>query len=159
MSLTGRIEFETAQRSRTEERLVTLRSRIAKATTSVEEHQIAKDGIEAELATLQDAIQRQRDKLDKAKASYEDTARAVEGARDAARKTQRALDRALKEIAVWNDEIEKSGSSRTAIYRKCRMDEIDLPLEEGDLSSVPIEEVRQTWRHALTSERRRGYGS
>ena len=126
---------------RTEERLASLRARIAKATSDIEDHQAAKADIEAELGTLQDAIQRQRDKLDKAKAAYEETARAVEGAREAARKAQRALDKALKEIAVWNDEIEKSGSSRTAIYRKCRMDEIDLPLEEGDLSSVPIEEV------------------
>ena len=62
--------------------------------------------------------------------------------RDAARKTQRTLDKALKEIAGWNDEIEKSASDRHAIYRRCRLEEIDLPLVKGKLSRVPIEEER-----------------
>lgn len=80
--------------------------------------------------------------MNKAQAAYDTAAAAVDAARDSSRKAQRSLDKALKEISVWNDEIEKSGANRTAIYRKCRMDEIDLPLEEGDLANVPIEEVR-----------------
>ena len=39
-----------------------------------------------------------------------------------------------------NDEIEKLASERSTIYRKCRLEEIKLPLVAGSLKNVPIEE-------------------
>ena len=42
---------------------------------------------------------------------------------------------------MQNDEIEKLGLERSAIYRKCRLDEIKLPLVAGNLKNVPMEEV------------------
>lgn len=65
----------------------------------------------------------------------------MEASRDAQRKAQRRLDRALKEISGWNDEIERSDSDRRVIYRKCRLEDIDLPLVSGSLSKVPIDEA------------------
>jgi hypothetical protein len=40
-----------------------------------------------------------------------------------------------------NDEIEKLALERSSLYRKCRLEEIKLPLLEGNLRNVPIEEV------------------
>ena len=40
-----------------------------------------------------------------------------------------------------NDEIEKLALDRSSIYRKCRLEEIPLPLLEGNLKNVPMEEV------------------
>ena len=40
-----------------------------------------------------------------------------------------------------NDEIEKLGLERSSIYRKCRLEEIKLPLLEGHLKNVPMDEV------------------
>lgn len=47
----------------------------------------------------------------------------------------------LLPLRPQNDEIEKLGSERTAIYRKCRLEEIELPLVSGSLDDVPLEEV------------------
>lgn len=44
---------------------------------------------------------------------------------------------------MQNDEIEKLGLERSAIYRRCRLEEVQLPLIEGNLKNVPMEEVRQ----------------
>lgn len=44
-------------------------------------------------------------------------------------------------VGPQNDEIEKLGLERSSIYRKCRLDEIRLPLVEGNLKNVPMEEV------------------
>ncbi|KAF7292538.1 Structural maintenance of chromosomes protein [Mycena kentingensis (nom. inval.)] len=49
--------------------------------------------------------------------------------------------RALKEVATMNDEIEKSALDRSAIYRKCQLEEIKLPLVAGNLKNVPMQEV------------------
>ena len=45
-------------------------------------------------------------------------------------------------IARQNDEIERLGLERSGLYRKCRLEEIKLPLVSGNLKNVPMEEVR-----------------
>lgn len=42
---------------------------------------------------------------------------------------------------MQNDEIEKLALERSSIYRKCRLEEIRLPLQTGNLRNVPMEEV------------------
>jgi structural maintenance of chromosome 1 len=39
-----------------------------------------------------------------------------------------------------NGEIEKFGLERSTIYRRCRVDEIKIPLLKGNLKNVPMEE-------------------
>jgi structural maintenance of chromosome 1 len=43
-----------------------------------------------------------------------------------------------------NDEIERLGLERSGLYRKCRLEEIKLPLVSGNLKNVPMEEVRHS---------------
>lgn len=40
-----------------------------------------------------------------------------------------------------NDEIEKFALERSSIYRKCRVEEVRVPLLKGHLKNVPMEEV------------------
>lgn len=137
----GRITFATSQRKDTETRLASLRSKVDQTQASMKDLLATKKDVEDELVGLQKEIDRQRAKLDQATTSYDKSAAKVDTLREATRKTQRTLDKALKEIAGWNDEIVNAGSNRHAVYRKCRLEEIDLPLAKGRLDRVPIEEV------------------
>lgn len=40
-----------------------------------------------------------------------------------------------------NDEIRRQSSERFSIYRRCKVEDIELPLESGSLKNVPLEEV------------------
>ena len=79
-------------------------------------------------------------------------------------KSSKVLDQALKDIAskvcegiyhsidnteiylvFKNDEIEKLASERSSIYRKCRLEEVKLPMLAGSLRDVPMEEVTKCW--------------
>jgi hypothetical protein len=55
-------------------------------------------------------------------------------------------------IHLQNDQIEALSMERTSLYRKCRLEEIDLPLKSGNLRNVPMEEVRlhAMSKHPLT---------
>ncbi|WWC61082.1 uncharacterized protein I303_103660 [Kwoniella dejecticola CBS 10117] len=133
------IDFETTQVNNTRERLVSLQSTISREERNTADLGSTLTSIQNALIKLQDEVDRQREKLESANEAYEAIIAKIEGARDTARRTQRTLDKALKEIAVWNDEIERSGSERHAIYRRCRLEEIDLPLLRGTLDKVPLE--------------------
>lgn len=56
-------------------------------------------------------------------------------------KASKAYDRVIKEIAALNDSIEKLASERLTIYKRSKLEEIDLPLKKGSLDSVPLDEV------------------
>lgn len=134
------IEFEKAQLASTEERLALLRSSVEKETLNVKKLQANKQAVEEEIEELQAEVERQRGKLEQTNLVLEEASEQVDSMRDVSRRTQRALDRALKEIAGWNDEIERHASDRHAVYRKCRLEDIDLPLVSGSLDKVPIED-------------------
>ncbi|WRT67180.1 uncharacterized protein IL334_004146 [Kwoniella shivajii] len=143
------IDFETTQLANTRERLASLQSTISKENRNITTLQSNLADIESSLEELQGKIDSQRVRLDAASEAYEAIVTRVEQARDTARRTQRTLDKALKEIAAWNDEIERSGSERHAIYRRCRLEEIDLPLVTGSLDKVPIEPTNSRGEDAM----------
>jgi structural maintenance of chromosome 1 len=122
--------------------LAELRATVDREVKTSESLQAKKQEIEEELKALRSEIDRQRRKLEEANNELDAATVVVDELKESARKTQRTLDKALKEIASWNDEIEKSASDRHAIYRKCRLEEIELPLVSGSLNDVSIEDVR-----------------
>jgi structural maintenance of chromosome 1 len=137
---THQIDFEKAQLASTEERLTHLKATVDKEKRNRKTLTANKDAIENELAELQDEVARQREKVQQCTEALKDTSAAVETARDLARKHQRALDRALKEISASNDSIDRFDSDRHALYRKCRLEDVDLPLLSGSLADVELEE-------------------
>lgn len=96
-----------------------------------EELQSLNEDIEAvrgEKTALQDALTERESELEETK-------------RVASKATKR-FDKQIKEIGTLNDLIEKHASDRFGIYRRCTLEEIDLPLLKGSLDRVPAEEVR-----------------
>ncbi|OWZ56956.1 cohesin complex subunit psm1 [Cryptococcus neoformans 125.91] len=134
------IDFESSQLRNTRERIAHLRNLVTRAESNVVELRSQREEVQAELESLQAEIDRQRGKLDDANGKRDEVIRRVDEMRERSRKAQKTLDRAIKEIATWNDEILKYASDRHAIYRRCRLEEIDLPLVKGRLDKVPIEE-------------------
>lgn len=130
--------------------MASLESTVEKSRSSIESLQESKTVVEAELEDLQKSIDKQKEKLAAATEAYDAATESVDSARSAARQTQKRLDSLMKEIAGWNTEIEKSSSDRHAIYRRCRLEEIDLPIVSGRLDRVPIEEVGQNLQLGLT---------
>jgi len=153
--LTTRIEFEKKQLETTRERLSSLKKTIKTEKNNITTRQEQKAELEQEIKDLEKALEKLRKKLGDSITIQEEASDKVERARDSARKMQKELDKALKQIAGWNDEIEKSSSDRHAIYRRCRLEEIDIPLVEGSLDKVPLVEVSPSYRGGADGQARK----
>ena len=140
--LTRRLLWEENQLKSVRDSIADLRSKIEKGENLMSDLENHKAATENDLLGLQKDIDRQRKKLGDAASVLEAAVKKVQECRDAASKAHRLLDQALKEIGNCNDEIERAASDRHAIYRRCRLEEIDLPVKAGRLDKVPIEEVR-----------------
>ncbi|KAI5889216.1 RecF/RecN/SMC protein [Schizophyllum commune H4-8] len=139
--LTLQLEYERDESLKNaEERLATLDTQIANERTNLERLQQRKAELEAELQTAERTLTEHKEKLAGLQEKLDERNRAVEQAKRASVRASKALDQALKEIATKNDEIEKFALERSAIYRKCKLDGVQLPLIAGNLRDVPMEE-------------------
>ncbi|KAJ7032498.1 condensin complex subunit SMC1 [Mycena alexandri] len=99
-----------------------------------------KAAAQEEISDSEDAIGVLREELSGLQEGLDEKTKNVEQVKRTTTKASKVLDQALKEIASKNDEIEKSALERSSIYRKCRLEEIKLPLLQGNLKNVPMEE-------------------
>ncbi|KAH9819911.1 RecF/RecN/SMC [Melampsora americana] len=135
------ISFETGQLNGLVERLSTLETSAQRTQANLEELMVTMSELKQEITILDDEIVdtgRQHSDLLKAQ---DQASKAVADAKKKSNKASRQLDEIIKEIGTRNDEIEKLASERISIYRRCKLESIDLPLSKGDLRRAPIDEV------------------
>ncbi|KAF8802737.1 condensin complex subunit SMC1 [Phlegmacium glaucopus] len=129
------------------EGLTQARERLAHLNTLMESEQLTLTKLEEQKVKAEDDIKASeediaelREELKELQETLEEKSKIVDQVKKTTLKASKVLDQALKEIAACNDEIEKLALERSALYRKCRLEEIQLPLLEGDLRHVPMEE-------------------
>jgi len=148
------------------ERLVNLDTVLENERASLERCETQKVGVQQEIKVFEETIAGLREELGEIQETLEEKNKAVEQVKKTTLKASKVLDLALKEIAncvcgfslftvgeYWidefflqNDVIEKLALERSSLYRKCRLEEIKLPLLQGNLRNVPIEEVSVVFR-------------
>ncbi|KAJ9105029.1 hypothetical protein QFC19_003660 [Naganishia cerealis] len=142
--LEHQLKFETAQLDGTRERLQRLRATVERERQNLDEK------LQADLANLQNEIEEAEGEIEELHSRLEDFESdlndknaAFDAARKALNRATRALDEVSKDVSGWKDEIESLSSERYSIYRKCRLEDINIPLTKrsrGTLKDVPITE-------------------
>ncbi|KAH7929959.1 RecF/RecN/SMC protein [Leucogyrophana mollusca] len=138
--LTHQSQFEEEQLKITQGRLTTLQNTLQTEQARVTELQGKKQQIQQEIQEAQESIEELRDELQGLNEILEEKTKTVEQVKRTHAKASKVLDQALKEIGLKNDEIEKLALERSSMYRKCRLEDIKLPLLQGNLRNVPMEE-------------------
>ncbi|KAH7906967.1 RecF/RecN/SMC [Hygrophoropsis aurantiaca] len=133
-------QFEQEQLKFTQDRLTTLQNTVALENTKIDELQGEKQRIQEAIQDAQEALEGLRDELTKLNDVLDEKTKVVEQVKRAHGKASKVLDQAIKEIGLKNDEIEKLALERSSTYRKCRLEDIKLPLLEGNLRNVSMEE-------------------
>ncbi|KAI0266211.1 cohesin complex subunit psm1 [Gloeopeniophorella convolvens] len=138
--LTHQSQFEEEQLKRLQERLTALAETVTAEESNLTDLEQKRVDTEAELESMQEGIKELEEDMTSLKETLEERSKAVDEAKRAALKAAKAFEHAEKEISTRNDEIERLGSERSGLYRKCRLEEIRLPLVAGNLKNVPMEE-------------------
>ncbi|KAJ7497178.1 condensin complex subunit SMC1 [Mycena latifolia] len=138
--LTHQSDFETEALNGALERLTHLDKTLSTEQANLVKLEEEKQAAQEDISESEDAIGVLREELSGLQEVLDEKTKNVEQVKKTATKASKVLDQALKEIASKNDEIEKSALERSSIYRKCRLEEIKLPLLQGNLKNVPMEE-------------------
>lgn len=139
--LTHQIKFEDAQLETTQERLKKLQKTIEKESKNVQETlTVELESLKREIEEAELALVELRAALDALKDTLDEMANLSDAAKKSVNKAVKDADNVQKEIGEWKDEIQRQSSERFAIYRRCKVEDISLPLAKGSLTKVPLEE-------------------
>lgn len=129
------------------DQLETLTARFETISKTIISEKGKLEALEEQLATCEEELETFSASIEEAQNALEQLAQKLEAknveldqVKKAASKSTKTYDKTIKEIATHNDNIEVYASERFAIYKKCKLEEIDLPLEKGRLDRLPIEE-------------------
>ncbi|PPQ70346.1 hypothetical protein CVT25_000126 [Psilocybe cyanescens] len=138
--LSNQAAFENEGLTTVHDRLSRLDSLIEVERVNLANLEEQKIAAEKDIEASETVVAKLKEELGSVQEILDEKSKVVDQVKKTALKSSKVLDQALKEIALCNDEIEKLALERSAIYRKCRLEEIKLPLLEGDLKRVPMEE-------------------
>ncbi|KAJ3053257.1 Structural maintenance of chromosomes protein 1 [Rhizophlyctis rosea] len=141
--LDSQISFEKRQASDKAEQVAKLEATIATDRTNVKDLEEQKKTFEADTAELQEEIEQIQEDLDVAKQDLEEKNEGVSKAKKEVSRLNKEMEGKNKQIGGKEAEIEKNCAERFSIFRRCRLEEIDLPLQDGAIEDITLEEIEE----------------
>ncbi|KAK3827829.1 MAG: LOW QUALITY PROTEIN: cohesin complex subunit psm1 [Benniella sp.] len=125
------------KRAKFETLLSKMRNQLQFETTQVNETQTAAlDGYEGQRDEIQSKQTEIQQEIDRLKQDLEDAQQV-----NVCKKQVARLDALMKEISTKESLVEKLDSERSSIFRRCKLEQIELPMDKGSLDDVPLDDT------------------
>ncbi|CAG8691932.1 10774_t:CDS:10, partial [Racocetra fulgida] len=134
--LQNQLKFETEQKKETEDRLNRLESTIQDESDRLSQFEDEKKQLLDDKKRISDEISEKQRVLSEIKNEHEVKTAAVTSSKRQLVQISKEIDRLMKEIVSKESDIEKLEADRFSIFRKCKLEEIDIPLLRGSLDDV-----------------------
>lgn len=138
--LKSMLTLETSRHDETQRRLHQISSSLERLQADIESYEEEKAAIEEALGADQDELEALKESLEEVKAEQNNKAEKVSEAKQEVQKRSKDIDARLKAISSLEAEIQKNSASRFAVLRRCKLEQIQIPLAEGTLDDLPNED-------------------
>ncbi|KAL8783036.1 MAG: hypothetical protein Q9213_004933 [Squamulea squamosa] len=144
--LQSRIKYEEQQLQETKNRIKRLEDQISQDRALISELEAEHERTQHELDTLGAEIDQLTEQLEKQKAKHTQKAEKVNEQRREVQKRSKTVESTLKTISGLESERQIGASGRYGLLKKCKLEDIDLPLTEQSksLDQLPIDEMLHT---------------
>ncbi|KAI8346478.1 putative SMC1-chromosome segregation protein [Mortierella sp. GBAus27b] len=149
--LRNQIQFETTQLNGTKERLSRLETMIASETVALDGYEGLRDEIQAKQAAIHQEIETMKQGLEGARSDFETRSEQVNVCKKQVARINKQLDTLMKDISAKESLVEKLDSERSSIFRRCKLEQIDLPMEKGSLNDISLDD-KEGYRQHMSSE-------
>lgn len=141
--LENMIQFETSRLQATDERLQSLEEKSKRDEATLETLEAEKEKIDNEIDVLNAEIEQFEETLSTLREKLARRAEVVSEQRRERDKRNEAVKDVNQAVSGLEAEIKRTASQRYALLRKCRVDEIKIPLtaDSGSLNSLPMGDV------------------
>jgi len=132
------------QRSRYEEtkaRAKRIEDQLRRLEADVQGHRREKADIEESMGQRQDEVEALKDNLTSIKATHTERADRVAEARAEVQRRNKEIESRQKEINALETEVQKNSASKFAVMRRCKLEQIQIPIAKGSLDDLPNEDT------------------
>lgn len=144
--LESRISYEQQQLEETKNRIKVLQQRANQDQALIRQLEAEQESLQNEIDTLSVEYDQFNEQLEREKRKHEQKTEKVAEARREVQKRSKDVDVRMKAIADLEAERQLKASSRYTLLRRCKLEDINIPLEEDSrpLESLPLDDIRQS---------------
>ncbi|KAJ3068627.1 Structural maintenance of chromosomes protein 1 [Podochytrium sp. JEL0797] len=139
----NQITFEKNQVIEIEARIAKLKSTIAIQTKEHDANVATSQSHRREMESLNKKLDAVKAALAGTVARFEEKRKEVEAAKKAMGALQKEMEGYLKVVNTKRSQVERMNAERLSIYRKCKLEEIDIPLLRGSLNEISLDDMDQ----------------
>ncbi|RFU78677.1 cohesin complex subunit psm1 [Trichoderma arundinaceum] len=138
--LESRLKWEITRHSDTESRIKRIQDQIRRLKQDMKSYNKEKALIEESMRQDQDELEALRETLEELKAEQSEKNQKVSEARAELQKRSKDIEACQREINALETTVQKNSAGKSALLRRCRLEQIQIPLTEGALDNLPTED-------------------
>ncbi|RMJ24346.1 hypothetical protein PHISP_04784 [Aspergillus sp. HF37] len=141
----NQLSFESQRLQSTGERISGLEGQHQRDMSLIEELEAEQERIRGQLDEFNAELDILRERLEEHKEVYAQSAENLSQQRRELQKRSKNVEGSLKSVNSLEAEVERNSSSRYALLRRCKLENIDIPLAEtsNPLDQLPIDDLVQ----------------
>ncbi|RKP38630.1 cohesin complex subunit psm1 [Dimargaris cristalligena] len=139
--LRNQLMFEQQQLQGVRDRVQRLESALAESRATLQRHQEDKAQREAKLARVNSTIAEQQAEMERIKVTYDQQNQFVLDKKKTLQTSIKELSQLVGDSTAKESLVQKLHVERSSILRRCKLDEIALPLVRGSLANLSLEET------------------
>ena len=142
----GQLSYEKTRLQTTDDRIQALNDKHQRDRQTIDDLNEQKQGLEDDLQALKEELDELNAKLEEQQEGQQTSADKLNKAKSEVLKRSKGMENVMKEINKLQAEAKRSGSGRYTLLRKCKIENIEIPLEEASepLDSLPINDLPVT---------------
>lgn len=139
----GQLAFERTRLQATDDRLQALRDKEQRDKDTIDELNEQRQGIQDDLNTLKDELDELHAQIDEQKELQAKAAEVLAKCKQEVQRRTKELESTFRAISALEGEMQRHSSTRYSLLRRCKIENIAIPLVEGSssLDAVPINEL------------------
>ncbi|KAI9849613.1 MAG: Structural maintenance of chromosomes protein 1 [Sclerophora amabilis] len=144
--LQNQLSFETQRLQASRERFARLEGMSQTHQQQIAQFEATKEAIQDDLDVLSAELEQLQHQLDDQKARHAKRAEKVAEQRHEVQKRSKESEGTMKAVTGLEAEIQRNSAGRYALLRRCKLEEISIPLADGSasLDNLPVDDLLQT---------------
>ncbi|KJZ75662.1 hypothetical protein HIM_04819 [Hirsutella minnesotensis 3608] len=138
--LESRLKWETARQNDTETRIKRMQDQVRRLKQDIKSYTKEKVEIESTMAQGRDELDALHETLEEHKEELQERNQKVSEARVEVQKRSKDIEARQKDINLLETTVQKNSAGKSALLRRCRLEQIQIPLVEGTLDNLPNED-------------------
>jgi structural maintenance of chromosome 1 len=138
--LRSRLAWEESRHKETINRVKLMQDQLRRLDSDVQKYKREKAGIEKKMGVHRDEMEALSETLDECKAELAEKNQKVAEVRAEVQKRSKEIEGRQKDIGGLETMMQKSSAGKFALLRRCKLEQVQVPLVSGSLDNLPNED-------------------